>query len=128
MIYWILSDMGVVHARRHDGDWEPLAKRQPCSDDVERFSRYSDALAKARKLRSKNCYCKPLRQEGVVLYWRLPDDAGGSDLVEVIEFRSRRQADAGSKRAIAEGCEVIECLGIAKAKKRPRAAKREARP
>ena len=121
MIYWILADAGGAHARRSDGDWEPLAKRSPCSDDVERFHRYSDALAKARKLRAKDCHCKPLRQEGVVLYWRLPaglDDE--NDLAEIVEFRSRRQADAWSKRAIAEGCEVIECLGLAK----PRTAKR----
>lgn len=121
MIYWILADAGGAHARRRDGDWEPLAKRSPCSDDVERFHRYSDALAKAKKLRAKDCRCKPLRQEGVVIYWRLPaglDDQ--NDLAAVVEFRSRRQADAWSKRAIAEGCEVIECLGLAK----PRAAKR----
>jgi len=137
MIYWILSDMSVKHARRSDGDWEPLAKRSPCSDDVERFHRYSDALAKAKKLRAKECHCKPLKQEGVVLYWRLPAAiepimtshsgkqltqlvTGQTDLAEVVEFRSRRQADAWTKRAIAEGCEVIECLGLAK----PRAAKR----
>lgn len=121
MIYWILADADGAHARRRDGNWEPLAKRSPCSDDVERFHRYNDALAKAKKLRARDCHCKPLKQDGVVLYWRLPagmDDE--NDLAEIVEFRSRRQADAWSKRAIAEGCEVIECLGLAK----PRAAKR----
>jgi hypothetical protein len=127
MIYWILSDMGGVHARRHDGNWEPLAKKAPCSDDVERFHRYRDAVAAAAKLRKKGCHCTPLKQEGVVLYWRLPESSPGeSDLVEIIEFRSRRQADAWTKRAIAEGCEVIECLGLAKPK--ARSAKRKARP
>jgi hypothetical protein len=111
MIYWILSDMGVKHGRRHDGNW----------DDVERFHRHRDAVAKAKKLRAKGCYCKPLKQEGIVLYWRLPERAGEKDLTEIIEFRSRRQADAWTKRAIAEGCEVIECLGLA----RPHAAKRK---
>ena len=127
MIYWILSDIGGVHARRQDGDWEPLAKRSPCSDDVERFYRHRDAVAKAAKLRKRGCHCKPLKQEGIVLYWRLPAEAGDrNDLAEIVEFRSRRQADAWSKRAIAEGCEVIECKGLARAKVRP--AKRKARP
>jgi hypothetical protein len=121
MIYWILSDMGVKHGRRHDGNWEPLDKRHPASDDVERFLKHRDAIAKAKKLRAKDCHCKPLRQEGIVLYWRLPERAGENDLAEIVEFRSRRQADAWTKRAIAEGCEVIECLGLA----RPRATKRK---
>ena len=121
MIYWILSDIGVKHARRHDGDWEPLDRRRPASDDVERFHRYRDAVAKARKLCAKDCHCKPLKQEGVVLFWRLPERSGESDLAEVIEFRSRRQAEAWTKRAIAEGCEVIECKGT------PRPAKRKAK-
>ena len=116
MIYWILSDIGVKHARRHDGDWEPLDRRHPASDDVERFHRYRDAVAKAKKLRAKDCHCKPLKQEGVVLFWRLPERSGESDMAEVIEFRSRRQAEAWTKRAIAEGCEVIECKGTAKRK------------
>jgi hypothetical protein len=123
MIYWILSDIGGVHALRQDGDFEPLRKRDPCSDDVERFYRHADAVAKAAKLRKRGCHCKPLKQEGIVLYWRLPaglDDE--NDLAQVVEFRSRRQADAWSKQALAEGCEVIECLGLAK----PRAAKRVA--
>lgn len=123
MIYWILSDMGVKHGRRHDGNWEPLSKRTPASDEVARFHRYRDAVAAAKKLKKKDCHCKPLKQEGVVLYWRLPAEAGESDLAEVIEFRSRRQADAWRKRAEAEGCEVIECLGVA----RPAKRKREAR-
>jgi hypothetical protein len=118
MIYWILSDIGVKHARRHDGDWEPLDRRRPTSDDVERFHRYRDAVAKAKKLRSKDCHCKPLKQEGIVLFWRLPELPGESDLAEVIEFRSRRQAEAWTKRAIAEGCEVIECKGTARPAKR----------
>jgi hypothetical protein len=123
MIYWILSDMGVKHGRRHDGNWEPLSKRTPASDEVTRYHRYRDAVAVAKKLKKKDCHCKPLKQEGVVLYWRLPAEAGESDLAEVIEFRSRRQADAWRKRAEAEGCEVIECLGVA----RPAKRKREAR-
>jgi len=118
MIYWILSDIGVKHARRHDGDWEPLDRRHPTSDDVERFHRYRDAVAKAKKLRAKDCHCKPLKQEGVVLFWRLPERSGESDMAEVIEFRSRRQAEAWTKRAIAEGCEVIECKGTARPAKR----------
>lgn len=140
MIYWILSDMGVKHGRRHDGNWEPLSKRTPASDEVARFHRYRDAVAAAKKLKKKDCHCKPLKQEGVVLYWRLPAEAeavltspagkdflkwaaGTTDLAEVVEFRSRRQADAWRKRAEAEGCEVIECLGVA----RPAKRKREAR-
>lgn len=123
MIYWILSDIGVKHARRHDGNWEPLSKRTQASDEVTRYHRYRDAVAAAKKLRAKDCHCKPLKQEGVVLYWRLPAEAGESDLAEVIEFRSRRQADAWRKRAEAEGCEVIECLGVA----RPAKRKKEAR-
>jgi hypothetical protein len=39
-------------------------------------------------------------------------------MAEVIEFRSRRQAEAWTKRAIAEGCEVIECKGTARPAKR----------
>jgi len=122
----------VKHARRHDGDWEPLDRRRPTSDDVERFHRYRDAVAKAKKLRKQDCHCKPLKQEGIVLFWRLPaaiesvanTPAGkelmrwaassNTDLAEVIEFRSRRQAEAWTKRAIAEGCEVIECKGTAR--------------
>lgn len=122
MIYWILSDMGVKHARRHDGNWESLSKRTPASDEVTRYHRYRDAVAAAKKLKKKDCHCKPLKQEGVVLYWRLPAEAGESDLAEVIEFRSRRQADAWRKRAEAEGCEVIECLGVARPAKRKREA------
>jgi hypothetical protein len=118
MTYWILSDIGVKHARRHDGNWEPLDRRRPASDDVERFHRYRDAVAKAKKLRAKDCHCKPLKQEGIVLFWRLPERPGESDLAEVIEFRSRRQAEAWTKRAIAEGCEVIECKGTARPAKR----------
>jgi hypothetical protein len=118
MIYWILSDIGVKHARRQDGDWEPLDRRHPASDDVERFHRYRDAVAKAKKLRAKDCHCKPLKQEGVVLFWRLPERSDESDMAEVIEFRSRRQAEAWTKRAIAEGCEVIECKGTARPAKR----------
>lgn len=114
MIYWVLSDMAGAHARRHDGDWEPLAKKSPCSDDVERFHRHRDAVAKAKKLKSKGCACKPLKQEGIVFYWRLPERAGESDLAEIIEFRSARQAAAWKKQALAEGCEVIECEGTAK--------------
>ena len=123
MIYWILSDMGVKHGRRHDGNWEPLSKRTPASDEVARFHRYRDAVAAAKKLRKKDCHCKPLKQEGIVLYWRLPAEAGESDLAEVIEFRSRRQADAWRKRAEAEGCEVIECLGVARPAKRNKEAR-----
>ena len=123
MTYWILSDMGVKHCRRHDGNWEPLSKRNPASDDVTRYHRYRDAVAAAKKLRAKDCHCKPLKQEGIVLYWRLPATAGESDLAEVIEFRTRRQADAWQRQAIAEGCEVIECLGTAKP---PRPANRKA--
>ena len=136
MIYWILSDVAGKHARRHDGDWEPLDRRRPTSDDVERFHRYRDAVAKAKKLRAKDCHCKPLKQEGIVLFWRLPaaiesvasTPAGKelmrwaasstTDMAEVIEFRSRRQAEAWTKRAIAEGCEVIECKGTARPAKR----------
>jgi hypothetical protein len=132
MTYWILTDIGGKHARRHDGDWEPLDRRRPTSDDVERFHRASEATAKAKKLKAKGCHCKPLKQEGIVYYWRLPAAletvgntpagksvmrwAAGSetDLAEVIEFRSARQAAAWKKRALAEGCEVIECLGRAK--------------
>ena len=124
MTYWILSDMGVKHGRRHDGNWEPLSKRNPASDDVTRYHRYRDAVAAAKKLRAKDCHCKPLKQEGIVLYWRLPATAGESDLAEVVEFRSRRQADAWQRQAIAEGCEVIECLGTAKP---TRPAKRKAK-
>lgn len=125
MTYWILSDMSVKHGRRHDGNWEPLSKRNPASDDVTRYHRYRDAVAAAKKLRAKDCYGKPLKQEGIVLYWRLPAQAGESDLAEVIEFRTRRQADAWQRLAIAEGfCEVIECLGTAKP---PRPAKRKAK-
>ena len=127
MIYWILSDMGVKHGRRHDGDWEPLDKRSPASDEVTRFHRYRDAVTAAKKLRAKDCHCKPLKQEGIVLYWLLPATAGESDLAEVIEFRTRRQADAWQRQAIAEGCEVIECLGTAKPAKKPRPAKRKAK-
>jgi hypothetical protein len=117
MIYWILTDIAGKHARRHDGDWEPLSKREPASDEVERFHRHADALARVRKLKAKKVHAKPLRQEGIVLYWRLPEAAAGeSDLAEVIEFRSARQAAAWRKRAEAEGCEVIECLGTAKRK------------
>jgi hypothetical protein len=124
MIYWILSDIGGKHARRHDGDWEPLSKRDPASDEVERFHRHADAVAKARKLKAKDCHCKPLKQEGVVFYWHLPEAAAGeSDLAEVVEFRSARQAAAWRKRAEAEGCEVIECLGVARPAKRKAAKK-----
>jgi hypothetical protein len=132
MIYWILTDVAGEHGRRHDGDWEPLERRAPASDEVERFHRYRDAVAKAKKLKAKDCHCKPLKQEGIVLFWRLPAEvepiaktpagkalmrwasASQTDLAEVIEFKSKRQADAWRKRAIAEGCEVIECLGTAK--------------
>jgi hypothetical protein len=117
MIYWILTDAAGKHARRHDGDWEPLSKKEPASDEVERFHRHADALAKVRKLKAKGCHAKVLKQEGIVLYWRLPEAAAGeSDLAEVIEFRSARQAAAWRKRAEAEGCEVIECRGTAKRK------------
>jgi hypothetical protein len=95
MIYWILTDIGGKHARRHDGNWEPLNRRRPASDEVERFHRAVEATAKAKKLKSKDCHCKPLRQEGIV-------------------FRSARQAAAWKKRALAEGCEVIECRGRAR--------------
>ena len=118
MTYWILSDIGGKHGRRHDGDWEPLERYNPTSDDVTRYHRHRDAVAAAAKLRKKDCHAKPLKQEGIVFYWRLP---GESDLAEIIEFRSKRQAAAWRKRAIAEGCEVIECRGTAKktrAKKR----------
>lgn len=124
MIYWILSDIAGKHGRRHDGNWEPLSKREPASDEVERFHRHADAVAKAKKLRAKGCHCKPLKQEGIVFFWRLPEAAAGeSDLAEVVEFRSARQAAAWRKRAEAEGCEVIECLGTARPAKR-KAAKR----
>jgi hypothetical protein len=116
MIYWILSDVAGKHGRRHDGDWEPLERRSPASDEVERFHRHRDAAAKAKKLKAKGCHCKPLKQEGIVLFWRLPERAGESDLAEVIEFKSKRQAAAWQKRAVAEGCEVIECMGTAKAR------------
>lgn len=121
MIYWILSDMGVKHGRRHDGNWEPLERYNPTSDDVTRYHRHRDAVAAAAKLKKKDCHCKPLKQEGIVFYWRLP---GESDLAEIVEFKSKRQAEAWRKRAVAEGCEVIECLGIAK---NPRTKKRGAR-
>ena len=124
MIYWILSDIAGVHGRTHDGDWEPLLKRQPASDGVERFHRHRDALAKARKLKAKGEHCRPLKQEGIVLFWRLPEAPGDTtDMAEVVEFRSKRQADAWKKRAIAEGCEVIECLGTARPAKRKGAKK-----
>lgn len=114
MIYWILSDVAGKHARRHDGDWEPLTK-QPASDEVERFHRHRDAVARAAKLRKKGCHCKPLKREGIVFYWRLPPGPGDKfDLAEIMEFKSRRQADAWRKRAVAEGCEVIESLGPTK--------------
>jgi hypothetical protein len=122
MIYWILADVAGKHGRRHDGDWEPLTKREPASDEVERFHRHRDAVAKAKKLKAKGCHCKPLKQEGIVLFWRLPERAGESDLVDIVEFRSKRQAEAWRKRALAEGCEVIECLGTAR--KPARAKKR----
>jgi len=126
MIYWILSDIGGKQGRRHDGNWEPLTKREPASDEVERFHRYRDAVAKAKKLRAKDCHTKPLKQDGIVYFWRLPEAAAGeSDLVEVVEFRSHRQAAAWRKRAEAEGCEVIECLGTEKRYK-ARPAKRKA--
>ena len=118
MIYWILTDIAGKHARRHDGDWEPLSKREPASDEVERFHRHADALAKARKLKAKGCHTKPLKQEGIVFFWHLPAAAGEFDLAEVIEFRSARQAAAWRKRAEAEGCEVIECKGTARPAKR----------
>ncbi len=124
MIYWILADAAGKHARRRDGDWEPLSKRDPASDEVERFHRHADALAKVRKLKAKDCHCKPLKQEGIVFYWRLPEAAAGeNDLAEIVEFRSARQAAAWRTRAEAEGCEVIECLGTARPAKR-KAAKR----
>lgn len=125
MIYWVLSDMGVKHARRHDGNWEPLNRHEPTSDDVERFHRYRDAVAKAKKLRAKDCHCKPLKQEGIVFYWRLPESAPGeSDLAEVIEFRSARRAAAWRKQAEAEGCEVVECKGTARPAKRAKKVKK----
>jgi hypothetical protein len=117
MIYWILSDVAGEHGRRHDGDWEPLERHNPASDDVTRYHRHRDAVAAAAKLKKKGCHCKPLKQEGIVLYWRLP---GESDMAEVVEFRSKRQAAAWRKRAVAEGCEVIECLGTAKKRKAKR--------
>jgi hypothetical protein len=118
MIYWILTDVAGKHGRRHDGDWEQLERRSPASDEVERFHRYRDAVAKAKKLKAKDCHCKPLKQEGIVLFWRLPERAGENDLAEVVEFRSKRQAAAWRKQAEAEGCEVIECLGTARPAKR----------
>lgn len=121
MTYWILTDMAGKHGRCHDGDWEVLARKEPASDDVERFHRYRDAVARAKKLRTKGEHVKPLRQEGVVLYFRLPAGPGDeTDMAEIVEFRSRRQATAWTKRALAEGCEVIECLGTAKKPARPR--------
>jgi len=140
MIYWILADIAGKHGRRHDGDWEPLSKRDPASDEVERFHRHADAVAKAKKLKAKDCHCKPLKQEGIVFYWHLPAEvekiaktpegrdlmrwaAGESDLAEVVEFRSARQAAAWRKRAEGEGCEVIECLGTARPAKRKAAKK-----
>lgn len=117
MIYLILSDVAGEHGRRHDGDWEPLERYNPASDDVTRYHRHRDAVAAAAKLKKKGCHCKPLKQEGIVLYWRLP---GESDLAEVVEFKSKRQAAAWRKRAVAEGCEVIECLGTAKKRKAKR--------
>ena len=119
MTYWILTDIAGVHGRRHDGFWEPLKKRLPASDDVERFHRYRDAVARAKKLKAKGCHCKPLKQAGVVFYWRLPaSHAEDRELAEVIEFRSARQAAAWKKRALAEGCEVIEAIGTAKRRTR----------
>jgi hypothetical protein len=124
MIYWILADIAGEHGRRHDGNWEPLSKSEPASDEVERFHRHADAVAKAKKLKAKDCHCKPLKQEGMVFYWRLPEAGEGeSDLAEVVEFRSARQAAAWRKRAEAEGCEVIECLGAARPAKRKAAKK-----
>lgn len=121
MIYWILTDVAGQHGRRHDGDWEPLARGTPASDEVERFNRHRDAVARAAKLKAKGCHTKPLKQEGIVFYWRLPAAAGDqTDLAEVIEFKSKRQAAAWRKRALAEGCEVIECLGLAKARSKKR--------
>ena len=117
MIYWILSDIGGKHGRRHDGNWEPLERYNPTSDDVTRYHRHRDAVAAAAKLKKTGCHCKPLKQEGVVFYWRLP---GESDLAEVVEFKSKRQAAAWRKRAVAEGCEVIECVGTAKKRKAKR--------
>lgn len=117
MIYLILSDVAGEHGRRHDGDWEPLERYNPASDDVTRYHRHRDAVAAAAKLKKKGCHCKPLKQDGIVLYWRLP---GESDLAEVVEFKSKRQAAAWRKRAVAEGCEVIECLGTAKKRKAKR--------
>lgn len=109
MIYWILSDGAGKHGLRHDGDWEPLSKSEPASDEVTRFHRHRDAVARAKKLRSKGCHCKPLKQEGIVFSWHLPAGKGDkTDLAGVIEFRSARQAAAWRKRAEAEGCEVIE--------------------
>lgn len=117
MIYWILSDIAGKHGRRHDGNWEPLGRYDPAGDDVTRFHRHRDAVAAAAKLKKKGCHCKPLKQEGIVIYWRLP---GETDLVEIVEFKSKRRADAWRKRAIAEGCEVIECLGTARKPARTR--------
>jgi hypothetical protein len=121
MIYWILTDQTGKRARRHDGDWEPLSKKEPASDEVERFFRRPDVLARVRKLKAKGIHTKPLRQEGIAFFWHLPAAAGDTnDLAEVIEFRSARQAAAWRKRAEAEGCEVIECKGIARPAKRKR--------
>jgi len=121
MIYWILSDVAGKHGRRHDGNWEPLERYNPASDDVTRYHRHRDAVAAAAKLKKKDCHCKPLKQAGIVFYWRLPA-AGEHDLAEIVEFKSKRQAAAWKKRALAEGCEVIECLGTAR--KPARATKR----
>lgn len=119
MIYWILADVAGAHALTHDGEFEPLAKREPASDDVTRYHRHRDAVAAAAKLKKKGCHVKPLKQEGIVFYWRLPEAKPGEhDLAEAIEFRSKRQAAAWRKRAIAEGCEVVECLGTARPAKR----------
>jgi hypothetical protein len=124
MIYWILTDMEGNHARQHDGLWESTDKKSVPSDEVERFHRYRDAVAKAKKLRAKGCQVKPQKRECVAFYWRLPPNkAGEQDLAEIIEFRTRRQADAWKKRAIAEGCEVEECMGTAK--KTPRKRKKK---
>jgi hypothetical protein len=124
MIYWILADLAGKHGRRHDGRWEPLSASEPAGDDVERFHRLQDAVAKAKKLAGRRIHCKPMKQEGIVFYWRLPEATGDkTDMAEVVEFRSTRQADAWKKRAIAEGCEVIECLGTARPAKRKGAKK-----
>ena len=124
MIYWILTDMAGRHGRCHDGDWEVLAKKEPASDEVERFHRYRDAVAKAKKLRGRGEHVKPLKQVGVVLYFHLPAGLGDvTDLADVVEFRSKRQAAAWRKRAIAEGCEVVECLGTARPAKRKKGAR-----